>query len=274
MTGSEKLKLFVIGKSQFPRCFKNVVHLPVSYRANNSSWMTATLFKEWLSDLDAKMRAQQRQIVMIMDRCPAHPADVRLTNIEVVFLPANTTAILQPMDAGVIHSFKRHYRRMLMERIVQRLDDGLDQTSSEASKHITVLDAIHLMKQAWTNKVTSKTVENCFRSCFGSADPRIDPSVDKEADDGVDSTFIGFDDNLECMGEEEPGEPEDDEDDPLPGSEMTHTEALKKLDELKGFFEKQGLDTTGVWHLQNIVHGDASMQKKKQGKITDFFARK
>jgi hypothetical protein len=34
MDGSEKLKLLVIGKSQNPRCFKNVKRLPVEYRNN------------------------------------------------------------------------------------------------------------------------------------------------------------------------------------------------------------------------------------------------
>ncbi|CAB5309490.1 unnamed protein product [Rhizophagus irregularis] len=35
--------------------------------------------------------------------------DIKLTNIELVYLPPNTTAHLQPMDAGIIHSFKSRY---------------------------------------------------------------------------------------------------------------------------------------------------------------------
>jgi hypothetical protein len=30
-------------------------------------------------------------------------------------LPANTTAHLQPMDAGIIHSFKAQYRKLLVK---------------------------------------------------------------------------------------------------------------------------------------------------------------
>ena len=33
----EKLPMFVIGKSESPRCFKNVKHLPCRYRSQNKS---------------------------------------------------------------------------------------------------------------------------------------------------------------------------------------------------------------------------------------------
>ena len=36
--------------------------------------------------------------------------NISLTNIELVYLPPNTTAHLQPMDAGIIHSFKAKYK--------------------------------------------------------------------------------------------------------------------------------------------------------------------
>ena len=36
-----------------------------------------------------------------------------LTNIMLVFLPPNTTAKTQPMDAGVIRNIKAHYRKNL-----------------------------------------------------------------------------------------------------------------------------------------------------------------
>ena len=44
----EKLPLLAIGKFSNPRCFCNVHHLPVRYVANSKSWMTCTIFREWL----------------------------------------------------------------------------------------------------------------------------------------------------------------------------------------------------------------------------------
>ncbi len=34
-----------------------------------------------------------------------------LQNVDVHFLPPNTTSKIQPMDAGIIMTFKKNYRR-------------------------------------------------------------------------------------------------------------------------------------------------------------------
>lgn len=62
MDGSEKLKLFVIGKFENPRCFKGVKSLPVIYEANRRAWMTGCLFQKWLLKLDRKFAVQQRKV--------------------------------------------------------------------------------------------------------------------------------------------------------------------------------------------------------------------
>jgi len=54
------------------------------------------------------MRRQNRKILLLADNAPTHLLDetVQLSNINVRFLPPNTTAHLQPLDAGIINSFK------------------------------------------------------------------------------------------------------------------------------------------------------------------------
>jgi hypothetical protein len=54
------------------------------------------------------MRRQNRNILLLADNTPTHLMDetVLLSNIKVHFLPPNTTAHLQPLDAGIINSFK------------------------------------------------------------------------------------------------------------------------------------------------------------------------
>ena len=51
MDGSDKLPLFVIGKSKRPRAFKNVT-VPVKYTANKKTWMTEELVENWMRKLD------------------------------------------------------------------------------------------------------------------------------------------------------------------------------------------------------------------------------
>ena len=51
MMGTQKLPVFVIGKSANPMCFKNVKMLPVLFKANKRTWMMGALFLEWLQKL-------------------------------------------------------------------------------------------------------------------------------------------------------------------------------------------------------------------------------
>ena len=102
----EKLEMFVIDKSKKPRCFKNVKRIPCRYRTQKKSWMTGVLFEEWVRKLDSSFRAKSRKVALLIDNCPRHPEIKNLTNINIIFLPPNTTSVLQPMDQGVVEASK------------------------------------------------------------------------------------------------------------------------------------------------------------------------
>ena len=174
MSGTEKVKLLVIGKSKKPRCFKNVKTLPTDYRANKKAWMVSELFTEWLCSFDRKMHCQRRKVAMIVDNCRAHPSVQGLKAVTLVFLPPNTTSVTQPMDQGVIQSLKVQYRNLVMHRQAECIDN---KTKFEMS----VLDALRLLHQAWA-KVKPSTIANCFRHA-----KFLPPSSDLEAlDDSED----------------------------------------------------------------------------------------
>jgi hypothetical protein len=163
MDGSEKLEPLTIGKSKQPRCFKNVKRLPVAYEANKNAWMTGDIWKEWLKKLDRQMRSKKRQIVMLCDNCAAHSSDVKLTNIKLVFMPPNTTSLIQPMDQGIIANFKQHYRCLVLRHladILENADEG--QRAAEVARKLTLLDSLHMQKAAW-DRVTTATIVNCYK---------------------------------------------------------------------------------------------------------------
>ena len=118
----EKLPMFVIWKSKNPHCFKNVKHLPCEYKSQKKSWMNSEIFEEWVRKLDRQFRADDGKIALIIDNCPAHPSISNLTNAQVVFLPPNTTSILQPMDQGVIRRLKAYYQGRVVRLLCRALE--------------------------------------------------------------------------------------------------------------------------------------------------------
>ncbi|XP_035204577.1 tigger transposable element-derived protein 4-like [Stegodyphus dumicola] len=89
MSGTDKRKLLVIGKSTKPRCIKGLRmdSLPVVYQANRNAWMTSELFKEWLKDWNRELQHQSRKVLLLLGNCAAHPHLDCLTNIQLKFLP-------------------------------------------------------------------------------------------------------------------------------------------------------------------------------------------
>lgn len=99
----DKEPLYVIGKSKNPRCFKGTAP-PMPYHANTKAWMTSELFVDYVRKFDRKMARSGRHVALLLDNCPAHPHTIDdLRNVELIFLPANSTAKTQPMDAGKIY---------------------------------------------------------------------------------------------------------------------------------------------------------------------------
>lgn len=161
----EKLRPLVIGKSENPRCFnnKNRSRFPVSYRHNDSCWMTEKYFNEWLSQLNTTMPRQNRKILVFIDNAPVHGIKSDLSNVEVVFYPANCTSVLQPLDQGIIRSFKVYFRALLLRRMTFDLE-------RHNPPELNLYDAISWIGIAW-DKITTNVIQNCFvKAGYGSRD--------------------------------------------------------------------------------------------------------
>lgn len=156
--GSEKLKPIVIAKAARPRCFpKNFnVQSLVHYWHNKKAWMTSAIFTEWLKKLDKSMGDQGRQIVLLLDNAPCHIHNIVLKNVSILYLPPNTTAHLQPMDAGIIRNFKLKYRKSLLSHYVGQID------AVGKFQPISMKEALYLVKDSW-DVVSQDTIRNCFQ---------------------------------------------------------------------------------------------------------------
>ncbi|XP_071497551.1 tigger transposable element-derived protein 6-like [Diadema antillarum] len=177
MDGSEKMKPLVIGKSKNPRSLKHVRSLPVDYTSNKKAWMNSDEFTAWVRVLDLKFTAEGRKVLLLVDNCSAHPRITGLQSTELSFLPPNTTSHLQPMDQGVIMSFKTHYRRRLVKSLLQSYEAG------NTPQPVSVKDAIQMIHGAW-QQVTSTCIANCFEKAgFRLPETQMDIDHDEKDDE-------------------------------------------------------------------------------------------
>ena len=126
----------------------------VTYRHNSKAWMTSVVFTDWLKDFDRSMIQQKRKVLLLLDNAASHKVPEDLENVQVHFLPPNTTAHLQPNDAGIIRNFKLYYRKGLTKHFLQSIEN--DQPMA-----INLREALHLIREAW-NYVKMETIQNCW----------------------------------------------------------------------------------------------------------------
>jgi hypothetical protein len=79
--------------------------------------MTAATIEEWLNMFNTKMKKENRNANLFLDNANCHPK-VTLSNVKIAWFPANATSELQPMDMGVIYTFKSHYKLFLMQSLI------------------------------------------------------------------------------------------------------------------------------------------------------------
>ena len=116
-------------------------------------------------------------------QCHPHHLKEKFSNIKIVFLPANTTSTIQPLDlhVGIIQNFKCHYRKFLLQYVVAQIDHCV--TASDVVGSVNHLKAIRWVAQAW-DMVQSITVSRCFcKAGILTASMAVPSQADDEEND-------------------------------------------------------------------------------------------
>ena len=137
------------------------------------------------------MRKSNRNIALVLDNCTAHPKVKGLTNIKLIFLPPNTTARNQPMDAGVIRCLKSHYRKNLAKTRLLAFEEKKDFT-------INVLEGTKLLGNAW-NAVSEATIKNCFKK-VNFIQAKDNQVQEEQTEDDGDDEVVGIWERLQANG--------------------------------------------------------------------------
>ncbi|XP_068210912.1 tigger transposable element-derived protein 1-like [Palaemon carinicauda] len=170
-----KLKPFFVYHSQNPPALKNVNKhtLPVFYRANTKVWMTQDLFEDWFINCFVPATREYCleknipfKILLLLDNAPGHPQHIGdlYPDVKVVYLPQNTTSILQPMVQGAISAFKAYYLRTTFAKAVAATEDN-EMTLRDFWKNYNILQCIKNIDTAW-HEVTEKCMQGIWKKCL------------------------------------------------------------------------------------------------------------
>ena len=151
-------------------------NLPVVYMASPNAWMTQVLFKDWFFEhfvpsvrFYATAKGLEPKALLLLDQCPAHPRQEYLQTrdgkIKAHYLPKNTTSQLQPMDQGIIRSFKANYRR---ELLLHLLLDPQYTSLVTSLKTYNIKDMCYIISKAW-RQIKPESIEKCWIKGLGAA---------------------------------------------------------------------------------------------------------
>lgn len=166
--GSLKLPLIVIGKSARPRALKNVSSscLGVYYKSQKKAWMDSELFEDWFQNEFVPRvrefllaRNLPLKALLIVDNCKAHKF-LKVGEIEITFLPANVTSLIQPLDQGILETLKRHYKSQLILSIIKAQENKINLPTH--LKSLTIRDVITWISTAWKD-VSEVTIYKCWK---------------------------------------------------------------------------------------------------------------
>lgn len=131
--------------------------------ANSKGWMTGAVFGDYFKnklhrELEVYCNKENIpfKILLIVDNAPSHPAylaDIS-NNIKIVFLPPNTTSLIQPCDQGIISTFKAYYLHSTLASFV-KVTEQQNISVRDYWRQLTTKDALTFIKDSWSEVSTS-----------------------------------------------------------------------------------------------------------------------
>lgn len=265
--------------------------------------MNSEIMEEWLHWFDSQMTG--RKVVLLMDNFSAHETAVKairntnlqLQNTLIIWLPANSTSRFQPLDQGIIQSWKSYWKCQWVAYLLHEYDAGRDPVPS-----MNVLKAVRWAISTWELDLKTSTIERCFHKALkepGLPSDSMDPvSMDREAAHNVEigllelqkslhirevmdiNQFLNPDDeNIEDSLEEldalllakygpEVEAESDEEEEILP--RIRHEEAIVALQRLRLYAEQQDNSRQGLFQALNLEERDIKARQLKEVSQSDI----
>uniref|UniRef100_A0A3P9DK91 HTH CENPB-type domain-containing protein n=1 Tax=Maylandia zebra TaxID=106582 RepID=A0A3P9DK91_9CICH len=153
--------------------------LEVMWRSNPKAWVTRQFFVEWVNLVfgpAVKKFLEENELPM---KCPliidnAHPSGLEddileeFSFIKVLFLPPNTTPLLQPMDQQVTSNLKRPYTKHMFKRCLDITESTQLSLREFWKNHFDIAACLKLISLAW-REVSRRTLNSAWRKLWPDA---------------------------------------------------------------------------------------------------------
>ncbi|XP_033215996.1 tigger transposable element-derived protein 2-like [Belonocnema kinseyi] len=193
-SGSHRIPLLIIGKSETPKCLINLIHktskdqrlkrlerLGVTYTYQNSASMDTFIFMLWYKE-EFIPRVLERQrmdgitgkVLLLLDDAHSHPSLDELNaineNVEVVCLPRNETELIQPMDQGLVATTKKLYKKIMLRHLfLSEKSEG----ALQFLRKLNLRDCFVMLCLAWGD-VKASSLQRAWKPLFVAWKPLLE----------------------------------------------------------------------------------------------------
>lgn len=169
------IKPGLIHKSRSPPAPKhNTMAPPVHWMHNPKAWMTKALATSWFNDCFvpevkrylAEKGVEFKVVLLLTDSAGGHHAkDLEHEGVHVELLPLNTTLLIQPMDQGVIRTFKALYTRNTLQSLVDALGTDEKVSLQERWSGYTMAACLQNIQRS-VDEMKSETLNACWKKLW------------------------------------------------------------------------------------------------------------
>nr|XP_006138987.1 tigger transposable element-derived protein 1-like [Pelodiscus sinensis] len=174
--GDFKIKPLLVYHSETPRAFKGVTKaaLPVVWKSSHKAWVTLVIFEDWFFHHfvpEVKLYCAKNnipfRILLVLNHAPGHPVslDDFHPDIKVVFIPPNTSSLLQPMDQGATRLFKAYYTRRIFAQAIKTIKGEEASTFKDFWRGYNMYAAVKNIGESW-HEVMQTSINRIWKKLY------------------------------------------------------------------------------------------------------------
>jgi len=179
----EMLPMQVISKAKCPRVLKGTnidEHFNIQYEGQKNAWQDGSTMLRLLHRINRAARTKTLNFYILLDNCSSHLYAAKILdpngsqnecfrygNLVLVFLPPCSTSECQPLDQGIIRSFKAGYRKAMLRTLLIQYDLWQLGRDPQSTTKFPLHDYTHMknvliwMQEAYHN-ICKSVIQRCF----------------------------------------------------------------------------------------------------------------